>query len=111
MPCAARSGTRPFAHSAFREAVACFEQALAALQHLPERRDTVEQAIDVRFDLRNALQQLGDREPILDHLHQAEALAQAVGDQHRLGRVLSYMTRHFWDIAGYDRAIAAGESA
>jgi class 3 adenylate cyclase/tetratricopeptide (TPR) repeat protein len=106
-----QAGTRVFARSAFREAVACFEQALAALQHLPERRDTVEQAIDVRFDLRNALQQLGDRGPILEHLRQAETLAQALGDQHRLGRVLSYMTRHFWDIAGYDRAIVAGERA
>ena len=106
-----QAGTRAFARSAFREAVGCFEQALAALQHLPEHRETVEQAIDVRFDLRNALQQLGDRGPILDHLHHAETLAQALGDQQRLGRVLSYLTRHFWDIAGYDRAIAAGERA
>jgi tetratricopeptide (TPR) repeat protein len=106
-----QAGTRAFARSAFREAVACFEQALAALQHLPERRDTVEQGIDLRFDLRNACQQLGDRGPILEHLRQAETLAQALGDQHRLGQVFSYMTRHFWDIAGYDRAIASGERA
>jgi predicted ATPase len=109
-----QAGTRAFTRSAFREAVACFEQALAALQHRPERRDTIEQAIDLRFDLRNALQQLFDRGPILElleHLRQAETLAQALGDQHRLGRVLSYMTRHFWDIVGYDRAIVAGERA
>ena len=47
MPCGARCGTRPWptgrqagdkamARSAYREAVACFEQALAALQHLPD---------------------------------------------------------------------------
>jgi DNA-binding NtrC family response regulator len=50
-----QAGTKAEARSAFREAVACFEQALGALQHLPESRDTVEQAIDLRFDLRNAL--------------------------------------------------------
>ena len=30
----------------------CFEQALTALGHLPETRETLEQAIDLRFDLR-----------------------------------------------------------
>src|SRR4029450_7166854 len=48
-----QAGTRAFARSALREAVACFEQAFAALTHLPESRATQEQAIDLRFDLRN----------------------------------------------------------
>ena len=50
-----QAGTKALARSALREAVACFEQALAALTHLPESRATQEQAIDLRFDLRNAL--------------------------------------------------------
>ena len=48
-----QAGTKALARSAFREAVACFEQALAALTHLPESRATQEQAIDLRFDLRH----------------------------------------------------------
>ena len=54
---------------------------------LPERRDTLEQAIDLRFDLRNALTPLGEHERILDSLRDAEALAEALGDQQRLGWV------------------------
>src|SRR5207253_426028 len=50
-----QAGDRAEARSAYREAVAYFEQALAALAHLPERHETLEQAIDLRLDLRNAL--------------------------------------------------------
>ena len=38
---------------------------------------------------------LADHERIIEHLRQAETLAQALGDQRRLGWVFSYMTRHF----------------
>ena len=66
-----QAGTKALARSALREAVACFEQALAALTHLPESRATQEQAIDLRFDLRNALWSLGE--------HQADARLPARG--------------------------------
>jgi tetratricopeptide (TPR) repeat protein/class 3 adenylate cyclase len=106
-----QAGEKALAHSAYREAVTCFEQALGALQHLPESRDTIEQAIDLHFELRNTLFALGDHGPILDHLRQAEILAQALSDQRRLGWVFSYMIRHFCPTADYDRAIASGERA
>src|SRR5262249_6441350 len=50
-----QAGARAAARSAYSEAVECFEQALMALAQLPERRDTLEQAIDLRCDLYNAL--------------------------------------------------------
>ena len=50
-----QAGTRALTHSAYHEAVTYFEQALGALQHLPERPDTQAQAIDLRLDLRSAL--------------------------------------------------------
>jgi tetratricopeptide (TPR) repeat protein len=106
-----QAGIKAAERSACRGAVACLEQALGALQHLPESRDTIEQAIDLRFDLRNTLFDLGDHGPILEHLRQAEILTQALGDQRRLGWVFSYMTRHFCPTADYDRAIASGERA
>ena len=105
------AGATAVARSAYREAVVCFEQALGALQHLPARREILEQAIDLRFDLRNALFALGDHGLILEHLRQAETLAQALGDQRRLGWVYSYMIRHFCPTLDYDRAIASGEHA
>ena len=42
-----QAGDKAMARSAYREAVACFEQALTALRHLPEQRHTQEQAIDL----------------------------------------------------------------
>jgi tetratricopeptide (TPR) repeat protein len=106
-----QAGAKANARLAYREAVACFEQALGALQHLPESRDLIEQAIDLRLDLRNALSSLGDHGPVLEHLRQAETLAQALGDQRRLGWVFSYMSRQFRQIPDYDRAVASGERA
>ena len=50
-----QAGAKAAARSALHEVVACFEQALAALKHLPESRATQEQAIDLRFALRNPL--------------------------------------------------------
>ena len=50
-----QAGEKALARSAHREAVGYFEQALSALPHLPETRDTCEQAIDLRLALRSAL--------------------------------------------------------
>ena len=55
-----QAGEKALARSAYREAVGSFEQALSALPHLPETRDTREQAIDLRLALRSALCPLGD---------------------------------------------------
>jgi class 3 adenylate cyclase len=52
--CCRQAGERAMARSAYREAVGYFEQAISALQHLPETRNTREQAIDLRLALRSA---------------------------------------------------------
>jgi class 3 adenylate cyclase/tetratricopeptide (TPR) repeat protein len=106
-----QAGTRAASRSANREAVAFLEQARAALGHLPEHRHTLQHAIDLSFDLRNALQPLGEFERIADDLRQAEALAIALGDLQRLGRVLAYLT-DYWRLMGdHDRATEAGQRA
>ena len=60
------AGVKASARSSNREAVAYFEQALAALSHLPETRETLEHAIDLRFDLRTSLFPLGEVRGVLD---------------------------------------------
>jgi predicted ATPase len=75
-----QAGARAVAGSAHHEAVRYFEQALAALAQLPERRDRLEQAIDLRCDLRNALLPLGEQVRMVDHLRAAEAPAELVQD-------------------------------
>jgi class 3 adenylate cyclase/tetratricopeptide (TPR) repeat protein len=106
-----QAGTRAYARSALREAVACFEQALTALTHLPENRATQELAIDLRFDLRNALWSLGEFRQTLDSLREAERLAKALGDRQRLGRVYCDQARYFRILRRYDLALEAGKLA
>src|SRR5262245_5770553 len=60
-----QAGEKAIARSAHREAVGSFEQALSVLPHLPETRDTREQAIDLRLALRSALFPSGDSDRIL----------------------------------------------
>ena len=55
-----QAGDKAQARSAYREAVVCYEQALAALEHLPDSRAATEQAIDLRLGLRTALNALGE---------------------------------------------------
>ena len=105
------AGTRALARSANTEAAALFEQALTVLPHLPESQTTHEHAIDLRFELRQALQPLGEHRRVLDYLGEAEALATTLGDQRRLAWVSAYLSQyHFW-MGEADRGLTAGERA
>ena len=98
-----RAGQRALERSAYREAVASFEQALSALPHLPEKRDTREQAIDLRLALRTALLPSGDLGRILACLREAETLAEALDDPRRLGQVSLFLSVHFYSWARMTR--------
>ena len=87
-----QAGAKALARSVNREAVRYFEEALTALTHLPETRETVEQAIDLRFDLRNALLPLVEWGRIEGYLREAEALARKLNDRRRLASVSGYMS-------------------
>src|SRR5262249_35071381 len=62
-----QAGTKARARSANREAVACLEQALAALVRLPESPDTLEQALDLRLNLHGSLNSLLEFERTLNN--------------------------------------------
>jgi class 3 adenylate cyclase/tetratricopeptide (TPR) repeat protein len=106
-----QAGATAASRSAHREAVVRFEQALEALQRLPASRETMERAIDIRFDLRNSLHPLGHFERFLDHLREAEAQAATLGDQRRLGQVTSFMCQYFRLLGDLGSAVSAGERA
>jgi tetratricopeptide (TPR) repeat protein len=106
-----QAGDKAMARSAYREAVQSFEQALSVLAHLPDQRDTREQAIDLRLALRSALRPLGDFGRILAVLREAESLAAALDDPQRLGQVFRFLSNHFYLMGAYDQAIAAGQRA
>jgi tetratricopeptide (TPR) repeat protein len=106
-----QSGAKALAGSAHREASIYLMLALVALQHLPERRDTHEQAIDLRFDLRTSLFHLGEFAQIFDHLRQAETLAVTLGDRERLTRITTFMSANFNILGDHDRAVESGQQA
>ncbi len=96
-----QASAKALARSANREAVTCFEQALVALSHLRETRETLEQAIDVRVELRGALFQLGQLERGFGYLREAEDLAAALDDQRRLARVSVATSHHLLVVTGH----------
>ena len=99
------------ARSAHREAVGYFEQALSALPHLPEQRDTREQAIDLRLALRAALIPSGDLGRMLAYLREAETLAAALDDPRRLGQVSRFLALQYYFMGTHGQAIAAAQRA
>jgi tetratricopeptide (TPR) repeat protein len=102
-----KAGTR----FAYPEAVACFEQALEALTHLPESRHTLEQGIDRRVVLRTALLPLGEFRRIHDLLRDAATLAEALHDQRRLGLISDRLCLASWQMGDYGAALQFGQRA
>ena len=106
-----QAGARANDRAAFREAVAYFEQALQTLAHLPEPGDTRVLAIELRLALGGALRVLGEYGRCLALLGEAEALARALDDRARLGRVLAGMTGVLRVTGDHDGALAAAQQA
>jgi DNA-binding NtrC family response regulator/tetratricopeptide (TPR) repeat protein len=92
---ARRAGLQAMTRSAHRDAAAWFDQAAAALGQLPERRELLAQAIDIQFDLRNALWPLAEFRRVFDCLKRAEHLATTLGDQRRLAMAFALLTPMF----------------
>jgi class 3 adenylate cyclase/tetratricopeptide (TPR) repeat protein len=105
------TGTKAMSHSGFVEAISWYKQAFSALGHIADSRDKLEQEIDLHLDARNALFFLGDLPQVAEHLHQAESLAQRLGDQHRLARVLNFLNSYYGLIGDPERAIQFGRRA
>jgi class 3 adenylate cyclase/tetratricopeptide (TPR) repeat protein len=106
-----QAGGKAMARSANREAVTYFEQALTALAHMPETREALEHAIDLRFGLRTALFPLGEFQQIFGRLREAEGLARALNDQRRLGQMAVYMCHNLYITGHPTEALASGQSA
>jgi class 3 adenylate cyclase/tetratricopeptide (TPR) repeat protein len=86
-----RAGMRAADRSAHRAAVDRLEQALVAIERLPESRDRLTRGLDVRFDLHMSLFALSERARMRHHMEEAERVAIAIDDRHRLGRALSLL--------------------
>ncbi len=99
-----QAGARATARFALRDAGTHLERALTATRHLPETREAIEQAIDVRLELRNAIHPLGEVERGMEHLREAESLAERLGDDGRAGMISLLLSVGFWMMGHSDRA-------
>ena len=107
-----QAGRRATERSAYRAAAGWLEEALRALERLPESPDVLAQAIDARLDLRIALIPLGRYHDALDLMREAEGLATRLGDRARLGWVLADLCARLRNVLGEHRqAIEVGRRA
>src|SRR5262249_53132944 len=109
--CCQQAGDRAYDRAAPREAVAYFEQALRAVEHLREHSDTRGLALDLHLALGYPLANLGEYGRWLALLGEAEALARALDDQAQLGRVLAMMAAALRMTGDADGAIVVGRQA
>ena len=97
--------------SANREAIACYDGALAALAHVPEDAERAKRAIELLVFLETSLMGLGDFPSALARLREAEMLARTVKEPWYLGRVRSRMVYQLGSIGDLQGAVTAGAEA
>jgi class 3 adenylate cyclase/tetratricopeptide (TPR) repeat protein len=103
------AGAKAMSQSAFTHALSWYQLAFQALGHLPGSRETLAQEIDLHLDSRNVYFLLGDLPSVAQHLHQAESLAETLGDQQRLARVLNFLNSYYGLVGDPERAIEIGQ--
>ncbi len=105
------AGVDAMARSAYREAIACFEQALALTQRLAETRAGLKQVIDLRLDLRASLHAMGELDRGFEHLRDAERSARALNDARRLGFASVHLAHYHWLKLRLSEARSFGQTA
>jgi DNA-binding SARP family transcriptional activator len=106
-----QAGARAAARSALNDARTWFDQALRALEALPESPSTLEEAFEIRLALRPVLIQIGEFRRVLDVLREAGALADRLDDDSRRGRVAAFLTNVHARLDEPDEAVASGRRA
>src|SRR5262249_13788312 len=106
-----QAGLKAAAQSAFDDARRWFEQALEVLGTLPESHSTLEQAFEIRLELRPVLAQLGEIRQGLERMREAEIVAQRLGDDRRLARVWALMTVDLSLLGELDEALVTAPRA
>ena len=111
VPYLRQAGRKAAARSALQDARGWFEQALVALKAMPEPPSTTEQAFEIRLELRQVLNQLGEARQMLECLREAGDLAEMLNDDSRRGRVWAFMTNAHALLGELDEAAVSGSRA
>src|SRR5215813_12040563 len=106
-----KAGAKAYSLYANEDAVRLFERALTLLKKLPETRDNLERAVDIRFQLRNALLPLGETDRISRSLDELDPILACLGDKLRSAQYAAYRCNHHFCIGQQRRAIEFAETA
>src|SRR5262249_55724215 len=105
-----RTGAKAFAKTASYEAVAALEQAISALKEISDAQAIID-GIDVRLEIFLPLHAISEYRRCLDHLTEAETLAETHGERQRLGHILANQCLVLRVMGLTDDAIAPGRRA
>ena len=105
-----RAGTKAYGLYANKDAADFFERALNILRQLPETPVTLKQAVDLRFELRNALIALSELDRIRHCLEEIESILARLGDKVRSARHAAFRCNHHFLAGEQRRAIEFGNS-
>ena len=105
-----RSGLKAFSLYANADAARFFERALKVLEKLPETPDNLRQAVDLRFELRNALLPSFDTDRILRLLDELDPILDRLGDKQRSAQYAAFRCNQHYLIGQQRRAIEFGDT-
>jgi DNA-binding SARP family transcriptional activator/tetratricopeptide (TPR) repeat protein len=94
-----------------REAAELLDSAIAALEALTDTPETLRRAVDLRFEIKNALTPLADFDRIVERLIEARRLIDRLGDKRRLCQFLVHMSQSLGLCGRTTEAIAYGSDA
>jgi tetratricopeptide (TPR) repeat protein len=106
-----QAGQKAVARSAPSDARVWFERALVVLEGLPETKGTLATNFEIRIELRHMLFRLVQVRRGLEHVREAEAVAERLNDDHRRGRVCATLIHLHWTLGELDEALATGTRA
>ena len=108
---ARRAGLKSQANLTDRAAAGFFEQALAALAHLPDDAAHRALAVDLRDEMARVLVPSGEHPRIVAILRDAEVIAAGLEDDVRLARTLALLCSAYTEIGNSAGALEAGTRA
>ena len=106
-----QAGLKAAARSALPEARVWLDQALDVLAALPESVSTLEQAYEMRLELRPVLTQLAEVRLALQRLREAATLAERLSDDRKRSRVYAFMMNTHTRLGELDEAWGWGRNA
>src|SRR5262245_34224858 len=106
-----QAGAKAAARSALTDARGWFEQALGALEQMPESPSTLTHGLEIRLALWVVLTQLGEVRQALKRVREAEALADRLNDDRQRGRVCATLTNLYSLLGELRDALESGSRA